>query len=286
MKPTKPNILRLDGDAVIALQQFNTINELAIYVFIRYAQAYTPQAKYSSKTLVKLLGVDREAIQNAIQNLICLGLVGWRKKKPGVALVFAIETKKKKQTTPPYRTPQQGYISPPKGGIIYIPFSLVVKTYTHQGLLIPTSPNDYKRTPQYKLAIRFFNAIPLKVKRRMNRLPKKVDRHRDFSAWAKEFAHVLNRNLYTAKEIQRAIDWYADHVLEPYTPKLYSARRFCDELWRVFESMERNQNNTQRQIGSPQPITTQSKLIHKKGRREVVELSYMDPEAPSSPYKP
>lgn len=280
MKPAKPNILRLDSGTIAALQQFNTSNELAVYVFIRYAQAYTPKTKYGSKTLVKLLGIERGAIQNAIQNLISLGLVRFKKKKHGVVLVFAIETKKKEKTTPPYIPPTPGYISPLRG-IIYIPFSLAVNKHAHQGLLIPTSPNDYKRTCQYKLAIRFFNAIPLKVKRRMNRLPKKIDGHRNFRSWAKEFAYVLNRNLYTAKEIQRAIDWYADHVLEPYTPKLYSARRFCNELWRVFESMERNQNDTRHQIAKPQ-----SRTIHKKGRREVVELSYMDPETPSSPYKP
>jgi len=276
MKPTKSNSLRLDGNTIAELQQFNTINELAVYIFIRYAQAYTPQTKYSSKTLVKLLSIEREAIQNAIQNLISLDLVGWKKKKPGVALVFAIETK----TPSPLYTPRREYIPPPKGGVIYIPFSVVRSKHIHQGLLIPTSPNDYKHTRQYKLARRFFNAIPLKIKRRMNRLPKKIDGHRDFRSWAKEFAHVLNRNLYTTKEIQGAIDWYADHVLEPYTPKLYSARRFCDELWRVFESMERSHNNMQRQV-----VVPKSRTIRRKGRKEIVELPWLDPETPSSPYE-
>ena len=286
MKPTQPNSMYLDSNTIVELQQFNTINELAVYVFIRYAQAYTPHTKYTGKTMVKLLGIEREALYSAMQNLICLKLVLWKKKKSGFAIVHAVVAGKEKSPTPPLHNPPKRYISPLRG-IIYISFSLVEnKTHIHQGLLLRTSPNDYKRTPQYKLAIKFYNAIPLKVKRQINSLPKKVNGHRNFRSWAKEFAHVLNRNLYTIKEIQRAIDWYAIHVLEPYTPKLYSAKRFCDELWRVFESMSREQFNKQRQTGSSQTITSQSRTIRKKGRREIVELSYTNTETPSSPYNP
>jgi hypothetical protein len=285
MMKFQPNALRLEKRTLSRLMCTMEWEEVQLFLFLLHAQSLT-QRKYTCKEIQSLLGFRK--IYKALHRLERAGFISVKTDKSNntkairAAQTFDTESPRAHARSslillPPLKGGRVVLLDREKGGSS--------KKRSSNILSLGTSPSTNRTTPQYQLAIKLYNAIPRRIKKRANRLPKVVNGHRDFTAWSKEFARVINRGDYTASEITRAINWYKLNVNDPFTPKLYSARRFCDELWRVFEAIKRSKLNTTQHNQQNRPAA-QSKIskIRRRGHRETVELTYTEPEITNSPY--
>lgn len=101
---------------------------------------------------------------------------------------------------------------------------------------LPKRHNITKKLPEHRLSLKLFKVLKPIVPARNNGMPKRDDNgKRIWTAWHRCFRDLLDdeNGERTERHISTIIEFYGEHIREKDTPKLYSAKTFCENIHRV-----------------------------------------------------
>lgn len=98
----------------------------------------------------------------------------------------------------------------------------------------------------------------IQTKKNIKHPPKQI------SSWACEFQRLEKTNGVSVQRMQTCLDWYADHIGEPFTPVIESGRSFRDKFMRLEDAIERSKR--------PSPPPKQQGITQGSGLRVAVPL--------------
>ena len=98
----------------------------------------------------------------------------------------------------------------------------------------------------------------IQTKKNIKHPPKQI------SSWACEFQRLEKTNGVSVQRMQTCLDWYADHIGEPFTPVIESGRSFRDKFMRLEDAIERSKR--------PSPPPKQQGVTQGSGLRVAVPL--------------
>lgn len=74
----------------------------------------------------------------------------------------------------------------------------------------------------------------IQTKKNIKHPPKQI------SSWACEFQRLEKTNGVSIQRMQTCLDWYAEHIGEPFTPVIESGRSFRDKFMRLEDAVQRS----------------------------------------------
>lgn len=98
----------------------------------------------------------------------------------------------------------------------------------------------------------------IQTKKKIRHTPKQI------SSWACEFQRLEKSGGVSVQRMQTCLDWYAEHIGEPFTPVIESGRSFRDKFLRLEDAVERSKR--------PSPPPKQQGVTQGSGLRVAVPL--------------